>query len=752
MICAHVQTEYTDAFRTQSRSIVKAMQERLTANNLSYGWYTDWIWGRGAVTNSGYSSNRGSLFFLMESHGIHWGTQNYERRMMAHISALTGVFDYLKENHEIVKTVVRAEKQRIIDLGTTYEEDDQIILKSSETQNPELEISGYRVNLASGKLTATVFPASTSEKVERSRALPTAYVISASHSAIDKILELADRHFIKYTLLPNNSVVSLRGYIGTKDLAEVTEEQAVRFSDGAYVFCMNQSVARLLAYLMEPDLNINKIMSLVQQGIVTAENGVFPMYRYEHDLNALGFIDYTVTAVPEAPNGLSVNVKAGEILGLQADKQYEYRMAGQTEYTAVEAGATKITGLSQDIYYVRYRATGDTVASEDVQMVLFDEAIVYVDKPGGSNSNDGYTEATPVSTFKQAVTQLKQRLSYLPEGAKAKIILLVDYEITGKTNSFASHDFPITMTSKDGTVGLVRTVTEQYNRLDLGGDLTFENMTITVNAPDTYNYLLGNGHKLIIGENVTCKGPYYFNLVGGQFKTDVTGDAYIEVHSGIWQNIYFGGYQGQLNGDATLIMTGGTVRYGVMASYNKAITGNATVQISGVNIEKLLYLGVSGAAAIGGDLNVTLGEGLVAPAIYVGGDKGSITGTATVTVDGADLTNIPLKGRPKTSGTVGKSVLIYKSGTLGTYSDFDEFVDQSAAEPPVPEVVKGDLNGDGNVSDADAMYLLRYTLFGDSRYPLNQGGDVNGDGNISDADAMYLLRYTLFGESRYPLH
>ena len=425
MICAHVQTEYADAFKNQSSAMVKAMQERLTENNLTYGWYTDWIWGRGAASNSGYSSNRGALFFLMESHGIFFGTQNYERRMMAHISALTGVFDYLKENHETVRTIVRAEKQRIIDSGKTYEEEDQIILKASEKQNPDREISGYRVNLATGKLTAAVFPASTPETVERARPLPTAYVISSSHSAIDKILELADRLFIEYTLLPENSVISLRGYHGTTELAEVTEEQAVRFADGAYVFCMNQITARFLAYLMEPDLNINKVMSLVQQGIVSPVNGEFPMYRYEHDLNSSGMIDYTVAALPAAPADLTANIPGGEILGLQADRLYEYRADGETAYTPVAAGATKITGLAADAYYVRYCAGTGTEASEEVKLVLFDKAIVYVDKPSGSNSNSGFTEADPVSTFAQAVIQLKLRRQHLPEDAEAVMVLLM---------------------------------------------------------------------------------------------------------------------------------------------------------------------------------------------------------------------------------------------------------------------------------------------------------------------------------------
>ena len=67
----------------------------------------------------------------------------------------------------------------------------------------------------------------------------------------------------------------------------------------------------------------------------------------------------------------------------------------------------------------------------------------------------------------------------------------------------------------------------------------------------------------------------------------------------------------------------------------------------------------------------------------------------------------------------------------------------------VIEIQPGDLDHDGTISDSDAIYILRYTLFPD-RYPLTESGDVNSDGVVSDADAIYLLRYTLFPD-RYPL-
>lgn len=64
-------------------------------------------------------------------------------------------------------------------------------------------------------------------------------------------------------------------------------------------------------------------------------------------------------------------------------------------------------------------------------------------------------------------------------------------------------------------------------------------------------------------------------------------------------------------------------------------------------------------------------------------------------------------------------------------------------------VIPGDVNGDGRKNAADAVYLLRHTLFS-SMYPVNQSADMNGDAAVTQADAIYLLRHILFPE-RYSL-
>ena len=64
-------------------------------------------------------------------------------------------------------------------------------------------------------------------------------------------------------------------------------------------------------------------------------------------------------------------------------------------------------------------------------------------------------------------------------------------------------------------------------------------------------------------------------------------------------------------------------------------------------------------------------------------------------------------------------------------------------------ILRGDMNADGKLTSADAVYLLRHTLM-PSVYPIAQNTDVNGDGATTSADAVYLLRHTLM-PALYPL-
>ena len=83
----------------------------------------------------------------------------------------------------------------------------------------------------------------------------------------------------------------------------------------------------------------------------------------------------------------------------------------------------------------------------------------------------------------------------------------------------------------------------------------------------------------------------------------------------------------------------------------------------------------------------------------------------------------------------------YASFILTSFSDF--IMTQYNFE------VRGDMNGDGIVNDADVAHLLWHTLFPDM-YEISGNADINGDGDVNDADVAYLLWHTLFPEA-YPI-
>ena len=123
--------------------------------------------------------------------------------------------------------------------------------------------------------------------------------------------------------------------------------------------------------------------------------------------------------------------------------------------------------------------------------------------------------------------------------------------------------------------------------------------------------------------------------------------------------------------------------------------------------------------------------------------------------DNGDTEDIPYSQNTSSSFTIGsydfstigsKRIKVTHNG-LSTYLNL-EVVNTTEPTPPA-DVLRGDLNTDNLVTDADAIYLLYHTFFS-SDYPLNQNGDFNGDNLVTDADAIYLLYHTFFPND-YPI-
>ena len=59
------------------------------------------------------------------------------------------------------------------------------------------------------------------------------------------------------------------------------------------------------------------------------------------------------------------------------------------------------------------------------------------------------------------------------------------------------------------------------------------------------------------------------------------------------------------------------------------------------------------------------------------------------------------------------------------------------------------MNGDGAVSEEDAIYLLQYVLMPEM-FPIEQFADYDNNGIINEADAIYLLQHVLM-PNMFPL-
>lgn len=283
-------TESSTDFRALGLEVAAQIFTGTEKNGLTCRYYSNTVNTMNTNVSRAYSCNTGSLFFLLESRGIGMGTEQYPRRIISHVVSLESMLTFVEENQEKVVSTVEAERQLIIHQGSLYREAQQIPLETAPVDAAELAHKNYIYDQLTGDIQEiTTVPV---EQMNPTKGIiaPTAYLIPAGERFTETVLELMDLHQICYTLIPAGSKVKLQQYT-TEGLSE---ETAVTFPQGAYVICKNQLGSRNLSQMMEPEIPDHGATkgSLIAQGILSPEEGVYPLYRYIHDLNAQGFIDY----------------------------------------------------------------------------------------------------------------------------------------------------------------------------------------------------------------------------------------------------------------------------------------------------------------------------------------------------------------------------------------------------------------------------------------------------------------------------
>ena len=690
----------TQEFKNTALTLADKIFERAEENNLTYGWYSSSVNGYNTTVGTTNLHVRGSLVFLTESQGILGGNQQIERRIMAHVSTVTGVLDYVNENTAAVQKVVDDQRADIINRGRTYESSDVIVLETGYTVHPEQNINGKQVDTCSGEITDTVFTGKTYDVVKKSRIAPTAYVIPAGESWTEDVLALLEKQGIQYTFLPEGATLPLQQYGGTTTEATLTEESAVTFSKGAYVMTMAQGDAYILALLMEPDVKDLASYSgtLAQQGRIPAVGGTFPIYRYIRDLNEEDFVDYTIVEFPpveatvyvDNTNGVDTNDGLTAATPVKTlEKAYEIMEAAVAQGSKGSKGTVVISGL-----YELGAATYHFPAANYPVTIT------------GMTTGDGlsFTGGTGDAHVNRAI------------------------HLHGET-TFQN-------------IKLHVNNSQSYNYIFANG----------------HKLVLGTG----LNTTVT-KTNYYFTVSGGSALYGEKVDSVdVTIRSGNWRMIYLGGYYGDVTGTAKLDLSDASVYYSIVGSYRGNV-GSLEIKLANAAISKTtdkthgIFAGTYTANSnydcgkLLGDAKILLGEGVTAQAVYGSARTyGHVSGKVTVIADGVDLTKVPVKARY--SGLSAS----YRNGetTLQLNRDVaaDLAVDASVALDLCGHDITGNVTVDGTLTVKDSAtddYDVSDGVYGEITGTVT-GTLAAADGYVAAAKGFHKFDQYISGVSLRP--
>ena len=240
----------------------------------------------GGSAGSSYYGARNSLSFLVETPGqTHLGMAFMERRVMAQYTLACTVIDYTAANPRQIMDTVHASRAHMVKTGAVYDENDVIVLEHTKGETGTLTMPV--LNVLTGEVVEQDHVEGYDEHVGILRARPraTAYLIPCGVDNEDTILQIAACHAIAHDTLSPGSVIRVKQYGKGEEGVTLSDEQAVCFNQGAYVF-PNTVPSTVLGAIMEPDFyGDRKNMNLYSMELMEPDaDGQFPLYRYCRDL------------------------------------------------------------------------------------------------------------------------------------------------------------------------------------------------------------------------------------------------------------------------------------------------------------------------------------------------------------------------------------------------------------------------------------------------------------------------------------
>ena len=190
---------------------------------------------------------------------------------------------------------------------------------------------------------------------------------------------------------------------------------------------------------------------------------------------------------------------------------------------------------------------------------------------------------------------------------------------------------------------------ELSSGLRISGETVFENIRFL--AFEKYTFVSAEGHKLTIGEGVTCdifegkRIEKYPSLVGASHaKTTGINSVDLTVLSGTWGILSGGSYHTsdtdtknyRVSCDIDVNIYGGKFVEGVYLSGRANVGGNATLNIYGGTFECPIYAAHDTDTTVGGDVVIDIQNGKFCGDI----DRGSVGKSFTLNMAGGDFDRV----------------------------------------------------------------------------------------------------------------
>lgn len=268
--------------KTLSGEITDRALERLSDYGFRTGYYGDSV---DPTTSRVFYGLHGTCSFLVECEGTRSGRMHFKRNVISSFLAVKTLIKIISMDSDCILDIVNAARADIIN------KKDDFILKHEKSKKRYLKVKQPAFDFE-GNIVDPDFEIKFSQydEIVNKRKKPDAYILPIDMKEINDILEIFDKHQIKYFIHEQFTEIKVSQYYRDSfGKICVSDDKVRQFENGVVIISLNQIRGNIICSLIEPDEDDSKNMrgSLVQRDILKFDNSKYGVFRFAGDYNMI---------------------------------------------------------------------------------------------------------------------------------------------------------------------------------------------------------------------------------------------------------------------------------------------------------------------------------------------------------------------------------------------------------------------------------------------------------------------------------